>query len=181
MLEAVLIGLAVFPAGIVYASLAEWVIHRFLMHRPILRITHFYTGHALVHHGRYKSDSSYLVGDRERVEVTLAWWAMPFPVLSQTPFVAAIGIWVSAPAAVGLFVALTLYQASYEYFHYCMHVPSNRWFERTGAFMWINDHHLQHHRKFNTNLNIILPIADYLFGTRRRLAVLAPSEARVAS
>ena len=50
--------------------------------------------------------------------------------------------------------------------------PSERWFEQTWAFRWINAHHLQHHRKHNTNLNAVLPMADFLLGTRRRLVRL---------
>ena len=169
MLEGIVIGLVAFPVGIIHASLAEWVIHRFLMHRPILGIQHFFIGHAKVHHGRYQADASYVVGDREPTELTLAWWAMPFPVLLQTPLLAAVALGVSLPAAAGLLAAFSVYQASYEFFHYCMHVPANRWFERTSAFKWIDAHHFQHHHKHSTNLNIILPIADYLFGTRRRL------------
>ena len=177
MLEATAIGLAVFSVGIIYASFAEWVIHRWLMHRPLFRFDHFFIGHAKVHHGNYRADSTYVVGDRPRNDLTLAWWAMPFPVLVHAPFLIAIALWVSVPAAVGLLVALSLYQTSYEYLHYCMHVPSNRWFERASAFKWINAHHLQHHRKHNTNLNIVLPIADFLLGTRQRLLQRALAEA----
>lgn len=168
MLEAVAIGLAVFPAGIVYASFAEWVIHRNLMHRPLFRFQHFFVGHAKVHHGKYQADSTYTVGDRPLTDLTFAWWAMPFPVLLHAPALIAVAVWVSVPAAVGIFAAFTLYQASYEYLHYCMHVPRNRWFERVSAFRWIDAHHLQHHRKHGTNLNIVLPIADYLLRTRQR-------------
>ena len=169
MLEPIVIAVAVIPLALVYASFAEWFIHRMLMHRPVFRFRHFYVGHALVHHGVYRADSSYVVGDRPLEQLTLAWWAMPLPVLSQAVYLAPIAIWVSLPAAAGAFLAFTLYQASYEYFHFCMHVPRNRWFERSWAFRWINDHHFQHHRKNDSNLNIILPFADFLLGTRRRL------------
>jgi len=169
MLEAIAVGLAVFPAGVIYASFAEWVIHRGPMHRPLFRFDHFFIGHAKVHHRKYQADSTYIVGDRPRNDLTFAWWAMPFPVLFHSPYLLAIAIWVSAPAAVGMLAAFTLYQSSYECLHYCMHVPSNRWFEQARAFRWINTHHIQHHRKHNTNLNIVLSVADFLLGTRRRL------------
>ena len=169
MLEGIVIGLAVFPAGIIHASFAEWAIHKRLMHRPLFRFQHFFIGHAKVHHGKYQADSTYVVGDRPLSDLTFAWWAMPFPVLLHAPYLIAIAIWVSVPGAVGILSAFTLYQVSYEYLHYCMHVPRGRWFERTSAFKWIDAHHLQHHRKHNTNLNIVLPIADFLLGTRQRL------------
>lgn len=168
VLETSAVGLIALVVGIVYASLAEWVIHIRLMHRPLFRFSHFFYGHAKVHHGKYQADSTYVVGDRPHTELTLAWWAMPFPILTQVPLLAVIAVFVSVPAAVGLFVAMVLYQTSYEYLHYCMHVPRNRWVERTRGFHWINAHHVQHHLKHGTNLNIVLPIADYLFRTRQR-------------
>ena len=170
MLEAIAIGLAVSPVAIIYSSLAEWVIHGTFMHRPLARFRHFYHGHAEVHHGIYRGDSTYVVGDRKPEEITLAWWAMPFPILFHAPILLAIAIWVSAPAAAAILCVLILYQATYEYIHYCMHVPRNRWFERSSAFKWLNAHHLQHHRKHNMNLNIVLPIFDFLLGTRQRLS-----------
>ena len=173
MLEAILIGLAAFSIGIIYASFAEWVIHRKLMHQPFYRFQHFFHGHAKVHHQKYQADSTYVVDGRPRGDLTLAWWAMPFPVLFHVPYLAIIAIWLSFPAALGLLAAFVLYQASYEYLHYCMHVPSGRWFEQARAFKWIDAHHLQHHKKHFTNLNIVLPIADILLGTRRRLTTLA--------
>ena len=177
MLEALAIGLVALLGGLVYASFAEWVIHVRLMHHPVFRFSHFFHGHAKVHHGKYQADSTYVVGDRPPSDLTLAWWAMPFPVLFHAPFLAAIAIWVSAPAAVGLLIAFSLYQASYEFLHYCMHVPRNRWFERTSGFRWINAHHVQHHLKHGTNLNVVLPIADYLLRTRRRPHQRAESRA----
>jgi hypothetical protein len=168
VLETILIGLVLFLAGIVYASFFEWTVHSKVMHRPILSISHFYRGHAQIHHGRYQGDSTFVAGDRPHTDITFAWWAMPFPILAHVPFLTPIALWVSMPAAIGIFVAFSVYQVSYEYFHYCMHVPAGRWFEQTRAFKWIDAHHFQHHRKHNTNLNVVLPIADFLLRTRVR-------------
>ena len=147
MLEIIIIGIVSFAAALVYATFAEWVIHGSFMHRPLAKFTHFYHGHVEVHHGIYGSDSSYLVGDRPRVEIKLAWWAMPFPVAAHMPVLVAIAIIFSLPVAVGVFIALTLYQASYEYLHYCFHVPNNRWFEGMPCFMFLNAHHIKHHQQ----------------------------------
>lgn len=175
MIKALVIALAVLPVGIVYASFAEWIIHSWLMHRPFFRLRHFFHGHAKVHHRRYQSGATYAVGDRARTDLTFAWWAMPFPVLFHVPFLMAIALWLSLPAALGLLVAFILYQASYEYLHYCMHVPTGRWFEGSWVFRWIDAHHRQHHRKYGTNLNVVLPIADFLLRTRRRPHTASPT------
>ena len=74
------------------------------------------------------------------------------------------------PGALALFSVTVLYQATYEYIHYCMHIPKGRWVEKLAVFRWLNDHHLQHHRKHFTNLNVVLPIADFILRTRVRCA-----------
>ena len=168
MIEALSFGPASFLVGIVYASIAEWVIHRWLMHRPLWRFKHFFVGHAKVHHGIYRANDTYHVGERPPVELTFAWWAMPVPTAAHLPLLLPIAIWLSIPVAVGLVLAFVLYQATYEVLHYRMHVPLNRWIERRWVFKWIDAHHFQHHRKHNTNLNVVLPIADFLFRTRVR-------------
>jgi hypothetical protein len=168
MLETIFVGLVLFLAGVVYASFFEWTVHSKVMHRPILGINHFFHGHAQVHHGIYRANSTYVAGDRPHREITFAWWAMPLPIVAHVPLLTPIALWVSIPAAIGIFVAFAAYQMSYEYFHYCMHVPADRWFEQTRAFRWIDAHHFQHHRKPNTNLNVVLPIADFLLRTRVR-------------
>jgi hypothetical protein len=168
MLSVLLFGFGALAVGLVYASMAEWVIHRFLMHRPLPGYRHFFVGHAQVHHGIYKADATYLLGDRQPEQLMLAWWAMPIPVAVHVPGLVLVALWFSLPAAVGLFLAFSLYQASYEYLHYCMHVPQNRWFENTSAFRWITEHHREHHRKHSSNLNVVLPFADFLWRTRRR-------------
>jgi hypothetical protein len=166
-----LVAVATFFVGLVYASFAEWVIHRYAMHRPIvlLNVSHFFVGHAKVHHKLYAGDDSYLLGDRPPVELTLAWWAEPMPILLHAPALGLVAWLVGIPMAAGLLAAFIVYQTAYEYLHYCMHVPQKRWFEGTWAFRWINTHHLQHHRKHFTNLNVVLPIADFILRTRCRL------------
>jgi hypothetical protein len=169
MFEAIGIGLTTFLLGIVYASFAEWVIHKYMMHRPIFGYSHFYVAHAQVHHAKYQANAAYWLGDRPAVDLTFAPWAMPFPALFHAPYLIAIGIWISIPAAIGPFVAFIVYQATYEYFHFCMHVPKGRWFEQNRIFKFMNEHHYQHHQKANTNLNVVLPLADWILGTRRKL------------
>ena len=49
----------------------------------------------------------------------------------------------------------------------------------------MNEHHYQHHKKASTNLNVVLPLADVILGTRRKLTVAmaeqpAPSLAEAA-
>ena len=156
-----------------YASFFEWGFHRFVMHRAVGPLRHIFKGHAQVHHGIYQGDNTYVAGDRDPEEVTFGWWLMPIvPILHIPP---AIGLYLlfGLPSAAGLLTGVLLYQIVYEYVHFCMHVPQGRWVERRWAFRWVNDHHLQHHRKHLTNLNVFFPVADFILGTRRLCAAPA--------
>ena len=58
------------------------------------------------------------------------------------------------------------YYALYEYLHYCMHLPKNRRFERTRFFQFVQTHHRLHHLYYMRNLNVVVPIADFVLRTR---------------
>jgi hypothetical protein len=66
----------------------------------------------------------------------------------------------------GFMAAVILYYGLYEYLHWCMHVPRTRRFQSSRLFRWIDRHHRLHHLQPGRNLNVVLPIADFLFRTR---------------
>src|SRR3954462_6656187 len=49
--------------------------------------------------------------------------------------------------------------------HWCMHLPKQRKVELSWIFYRLNGHHLLHHRYMHKNFNVVLPLADLLFGT----------------
>ena len=61
--------------------------------------------------------------------------------------------------------ALVAYYVLYESLHFCMHVPRDRWLERTWLFRWLDAHHHLHHQYAFKNLNVVLPLADWLLGS----------------
>jgi sterol desaturase/sphingolipid hydroxylase (fatty acid hydroxylase superfamily) len=62
-------------------------------------------------------------------------------------------------------IVIALYYATYEYLHWCMHLPDNRWFENSRIFKFLNLHHRIHHKMMHKNLNVVLPFADLVWGT----------------
>jgi hypothetical protein len=156
-----------FGLGIIFDSIFEWLFHRFFMHRRVAHFTYPFERHALVHHRIFKADESYhLIREQDRHTVPMAWWNGPALILaSQVPFVILAFIAGGVPLVCGSFAAAVLYYAAYEYLHWCMHVPGRRRVERNTIFFRLNGHHLLHHRYMNRNFNVVLPLADLLFGT----------------
>ena len=158
------IGLA---AGIVWCSFFEWTLHRYLMHRPAPFLRYPFERHTLTHHRVFKADEMYhLTRPEDKKTVPMAWWNGPVLIaITEVPFVLLAwrtGHW-------GLFLgslfASCLYYGTYEYLHWCMHIPKKRRVERSGIFFRLNGHHLLHHRYMNKNFNVVLPLADLLLGT----------------
>jgi hypothetical protein len=162
-----------FTVGIAYASLFEWILHRFVMHRPVGRFRYAYEAHAQTHHNRFRADGSYHLGDHphDLATIPMAWWNGPVLIaVSSAPFWAAgwlLGLW-SLPASVT--AAIACYYVTYEYIHWCMHKPAGRWFERTRLFQFLNGHHLLHHAWQGKNYNVVLPLWDWILGTLIRRA-----------
>jgi hypothetical protein len=172
-LTILLITTLVFAGTFVYCSFFEWTLHRFIMHDDRL-MKYAYRAHQMEHHEIFKADSTYFMQNDPHTNadfkhVTFAWWNAPLLFAIHTPLFAALYFFVGGWAAVvGALGAMISYYALYEYLHFCMHVPANRAFERTKFFQFVQNHHRLHHVFYLKNLNVVVPIADVVLGTRVR-------------
>lgn len=149
-----------------YASFFEWWFHKYLFHSPkLLQVT--FKAHTLVHHQRYKfaPDSYEWQEGQEKDHIAMDWFALPLFVGFHLPFFLLIQWATGVPSVWGGLGAVTAYYAVYEYFHYCMHVPNNRVFERNPVFRFAKEHHRIHHKYMLKNLNVFFPLADKCLGT----------------
>lgn len=156
-----------FSLGTIFASFFEWALHRFLMHQPMGRFEYAFRTHAIVHHRTFRADHTYhLIEEKDKATIPMAWWNGPVLILMcEIVFVAlawGTGHW---GLAVGSLLAFCLYYGTYEYLHWCMHLPKQRRLERSGIFFRLNGHHLLHHRYMHKNFNVVLPLADLCLGT----------------
>jgi hypothetical protein len=132
-----------------------------------------FRAHALTHHGLFRADHSYYLRRKEdKKKVTFAWWNAPGLYLLQMPLLLGAVSMFGWTVFWGGTIALLTNYVLYEYLHWCMHVPKNRWLERTWVFRWLNAHHHIHHQYAFKNLNVVLPLADWVMGS----LVLAPAK-----
>ena len=156
--------LAAFVCFFVYASFFEWTLHKYLMHMPFWQYP--FRAHALVHHGIFRTGDKYFLSDAKVIQkVRFAWWNAPFIFLLHTPLILWLQKALGWNIVLGAMSSLILYYFLYEYLHYCMHIPKGRWLEKTAWFRWLDSHHHMHHKRQFNNLNVVLPLADLLFGT----------------
>lgn len=175
MLIEISIGLATFAFTFVFfASLFEWMLHRYLMHKKFKilgwEFSYAFKAHAGVHHHVFKADETYHVQSRaDEKLIPMAWWNGPVLVLiGSIPFAllsCLVGHW--WPIVLGGVGGCAAYYGAYESMHWCMHKPllKQRLVERFWFFSRLNGHHILHHRYMHKNFNVVLPVWDYLLKT----------------
>jgi hypothetical protein len=160
------------PAALLYANLAEYVGHRWPMHRPFSGLGLVYRRHAGQHH-RFFTDQAM------PVESWRDFRALLFPPLLVTFFFGLFGVpaWfvlqqlLSANVA-WLFIATGLaYFLNYELLHMAYHLPEANPLARNGLVRRLRWLHRTHHdptRMAHCNFNITYPVCDWLFRTLER-------------
>jgi hypothetical protein len=156
-----------FTVATVYCSLFEWTLHRFIMHRPLGGFRYSFERHALIHHHIFRADHTYhLIDEKDAKTIPMAWWNGPVLIaVGILPFVLVSYLTGHWSFVIGAVISCSAYYGAYEYIHWCMHLPRKRSVERSGIFFRLNGHHLLHHRYMGKNFNVVMPLADLLFGT----------------
>ncbi|MBE7496570.1 MAG: fatty acid hydroxylase [Verrucomicrobiaceae bacterium] len=154
-------------ANIVVSSFFEWVLHKYVMHRPVGSFRYAFHAHAVVHHQVFKADHTYhLVHDKDKETIPMAWWNGPVLILLASVPALVFAIWSGQWAFfIGALLGSGVYYGVYEYLHWCMHLPKQRRVEKPWFFRRLNGHHLLHHRYMHKNFNVVLPLADLCLGT----------------
>jgi hypothetical protein len=179
-------GLVLMP---LLASPLEWLVHRYVYHRalvPGLRPIHEI--HHRVHHYVFFPTWRYVTSgpprripvfakEHDRAEATgagngaihLAHWT--FYMLIAAAFIWAPcallgGGW---PLLAGLVIASAVVSELMISVHDAIHRPaSHPLLERRSWFRFLDEHHYIHHVDTEANVNFLLPLCDWLFGTLRR-------------
>ncbi len=168
--------LAAFVVYFLYESFFEWAFHKHLFHSPKF-IKQTFNAHTVVHHQRYKFEpSSYEWQEgQEKDHIAMDWFALPLFVAFHLPIFWLIQHFTGWQSLWGGVASVVAYYTVYEYFHYCMHVPDGRWFEKLRVYRFVKEHHRIHHKYMLQNLNVFFPLADKCLGTYRSAASLNPS------
>jgi hypothetical protein len=158
------------PLVLFVSNLFEWWIHRHVMHRPRSNsgARAIYTRHMLMHH-QFFTDSEMRFADQLDWRVTFfPPYALIVFILMTTPAALVVGWLVTPNVAWLMMMASTSIYLIYEFMHFCCHVNES-WFVRYCPLVnTIRRHHEAHHNQsimMERNMNLTLPIADWLFGT----------------
>jgi hypothetical protein len=163
--------LSVVPVTFLFANFVEYRGHRGPMHHRFSMLSLLFERHTMQHHRYYTHEAMSYESPRDFKMVL-------FPPVMLLFFLGAI----AAPLGALLFAFATrnvalLYVAtamgyflSYEWLHFCHHLPPGSPLARLPGLAALRAHHRQHHDPAlmtRANFNITFPICDAVFGTKR--------------
>lgn len=162
----------VLPLAFLLANGAEYFGHRGPMHRARRGLGLIYKRHAGQHHRFFTHDAM-------EYESSADFKAVLFPPVLLLFFLGAIAtpiavvLFLAATANVGwLFVAVSMgYFLTYEWLHFCYHLPERTWLGGHWLLRRLRQHHMMHHDPAlmsRFNFNITFPIFDRVMGTTYR-------------
>jgi hypothetical protein len=177
------------------ASVLEWLVHRYVYHRRVLPfLTRIYAIHHRGHHRIIFPTWRYVTNGPTRRHPILqddvarlhppGWRNLPIK-LAHFGFYMTIGavcIWLPAwllthhmAFLLGILVTSVIVSDLFVRVHDAIHYPGiYRLIEAQPWFHFLDVHHYIHHVDTEANVNFLLPLADWLFGTMRRS--LTPDE-----
>jgi hypothetical protein len=160
------------PLALVYANLAEYIGHRFPMHRPYRGLGLVYKRHAGQHHRFFTHEAMPFGGRRDlRAVLFPPVLVVFFFGLFATPVWFALA-WLVSKNVAWLFLASgVFYYVHYELLHTAYHLPPGHWLAELAPVKRLQWLHRLHHDPScmaRRNFNITWPLCDWLFGTLRR-------------
>lgn len=159
----------VFAIAFIFAiwlgSLIEWVVHKHFMHSVrFMRTPH--DRHAVMHHSERRAPGKFFAKEEELKDYHLFETSfMPILWLLHTPLFLSVYWMLGTAAGLGVAVGTACYVLAYELMHWYIHCPDDFRFRHHGWFRFLIEHHRRHHNRSNINYNVVLPIADWMFGT----------------
>ncbi len=181
---ALVIGLILTP---IIASPIEWLVHRYIYHRSFTLLRRIYAVH-LAHHHLYFPTWRYITGGPARripllgkdVGVPqISRWKNALTYFAHFVFYMTLGatlIWLpmwlvaqSVALLVGTILGTMVISNLFITVHDSIHRPGSHSIMETQTwFCFLDEHHYIHHVDTEANVNFLLPLADWLFGTLRR-------------
>jgi len=160
-----LVFLAALAASVVLGSIIEWIVHKHFMHSiRFLRTPH--DRHAIMHHSERRAPGKFFAKEEELKEYHLFETSfMPILWLLHMPLFGLIYLVAGQWASVGVAAGTLFYVLGYEVLHWSIHCPDTFPFRNQRWFLFLTEHHRRHHNRSDINYNVVLPLADWMFGT----------------
>ena len=157
-----------FAIWLLAMSFIEHFTHRNFMHRksPIDRwFPRVFESHALNHHHRFYKRFNHEPDEVGRKEnITLEF----LPSAPLALLLAGIAACFSWRGGLMLVAAVLAHHLTWNLIHQEMHDPKLRFFAKWPIYKLVARYHWMHHKHPGHNFNVVLPLADFVWGTHVR-------------
>lgn len=154
--------LAIIIVALLYSSLVEYCLHRFLLHHS------YEQEHIKIHHKIFHGISSYELEEIDKTTVLSSAGEILRNVVLYSP--AAAAVFINNKALGILFLAVCmLYNAWEELLHFYFHKKSDMFLEKLKIFQALKEHHRVHHYMYQYNFGIGSDFWDFIFRTKKRV------------
>ncbi|WP_224373096.1 sterol desaturase family protein [Hyalangium versicolor] len=157
------------PASFLLANVAEYLGHRGPMHHRTKGLGLVYRRHTQQHHHFFTHEAMAYESSHDFRMVLFPPVLLLFFLGAIATPIGALLFTLGSPNAGWLFVATAMsYFLTYEWLHFCHHLPADHLVARLPLLAKLRKHHSVHHdlrRMGHFNFNITFPLCDRLFGT----------------
>ena len=164
------------PFTLVLSNAIEWHAHRDVLHKRTRIAPVLFDRHTPVHHKLFSSDDMAITDWRELRNVLLPSFGVLAILSLQLPLLA-VALFFGLRNIALLFLATSMgYVLAYEWLHLAYHLPADSLIGRRSSVRWLRRHHSLHHdHKLmqRWNMNVTLPLWDWLRGTVYRTGATA--------
>ena len=161
--------LLIVPVAIA-GNFGEWALHKYVMHRlrDVYAVRAIYDRHTRQHHQYFTDNDPTISTVKEFRIVFFPWRVLIVLAIFGGLLGFVVGQLLNPNAGYVVFITLIGHYMVYETFHFCCHVPENRFVRNMPFINTIRRHHAAHHNMgimMHCNMNLTFPIADWAMGT----------------
>ncbi|MEP6609159.1 MAG: fatty acid hydroxylase family protein [Burkholderiaceae bacterium] len=155
---------------LVGGNFVEWGMHKFVMHRKIdvFALRAIYDRHTRQHHQYFTDNDATIDTIREFRIVFFPWRVLIVLAVFGLLFGWIASVLINPNAGYIVFIGMIGHYMVYETFHFCCHVPDNRFVRNAPLINTIRRHHTAHHNMgimMHVNMNLTFPVADWFLNT----------------
>jgi len=159
------------PIVLVLSNMAEWRMHRDLLHKRHWLAPALYDRHTPVHHKIYVREDMEIRDRRELKFILIPAWAAIALFVGLLPLAAALWFFIAPNVAYIFMATCMLYVVTYELLHMSYHLPKDSFIGRNPIIRALARHHSTHHDPrlmLQWNMNVSVPLWDFVRRTTWR-------------
>lgn len=149
----------------------EWAVHKYVLHKKQFGLKELYEKHELMHHIIYTNTDMSMKDKKELYLILMPSYAIVLIFILLLPLIFLLTSLLSANVALLTLATALAFFLTYEWLHFCYHLPADTWLARRKTIQSLRRLHTVHHNPIHMkkwNFNVTFPIFDRILRTYRK-------------